>query len=112
MLQITTEFKTAVNNGINMIIKIRINRVPLKLRISYVDKTRKNATYQDRKALQLYFEGFADIVNMEGTYRIEDVTDALLFAERKTQYLLEEAFRFEESEQRRLINERLESIKL
>ena len=55
-----------------------------KFRIHYANNTRKNANYNDYRAIQVYFEG------MEGTCTaVEGVTDTCLFVERKQQWILE-----------------------
>lgn len=96
------EFITVSVEGANVRFEIRINNIPLKFRIHFIDKIRKNSRYVDRTASDLYFEGLGTSnSNLEGTYSITRATDALLFAERHTQWMLENAFRFFENQERK-----------
>jgi hypothetical protein len=69
-------------------------------RIWYEDKTRANARFKDRRAINIYYEVehswnyFQQNKHYKHCfYEVKYVTNAMLFVERHTQYLLQEYFR-------------------
>lgn len=58
-----------------------------KFRIHFSDTSKKNSRYRQLRANNVYFEGFTS--NTDGCYKVDKVTDAMIFVERRIQWILE-----------------------
>jgi hypothetical protein len=96
----TREIKVLEYDGGQIVFALVVEGFAGVLRISYRDNSRKNASYPERKAVGIYLdtsdkytEMMRKQLHVSDSFMVSYCTDALLFAERHTQWLLEEAFR-------------------
>ena len=86
-----TEITRVTNNAIGVIFSL--NNVAVKIRISYLDRSRKNAIYKDYKVHEIFITA---LVNEDR--RAEELTDIFLFIERKKQWILEAVIRQQQAQ--------------
>lgn len=82
-------------SGMNIYVQVEMENVFAIFRINFSNEKRKNASYDNYKALDTYFEGWegTDRTNAFFSYETSRMTDLLLFVERKKQWILEQVMR-------------------
>ena len=86
-----TEITQVTNNAIGVIFSLY--NVAVKIRISYLDRSRKNAIHKDYKVHEIFITA---LVNEDR--RAEELTDIFLFIERKKQWILEAVIRQQQAQ--------------
>ena len=76
-------------SGMNITFRVEANGFIGNFRIHYSDESRKNAKYSNLKAITAYFETADNRPNAYNTYPIQDTVNAMMFVERKMQWILE-----------------------
>lgn len=105
------EFKKIQVDYSNIYFDFSYNNIVARLRIYFDDVSRKNAANKDRRALNLYLEKMPGNGTYSNSVEVCHFTDLLLFAERKTQWLLEMAFQEFEKQERDALLERMKAPK-
>lgn len=81
-----SEITRVAHNAIDVVISH--NNVGVKIRITYLDKSRKNARYNDWQVTEIYI-----ISLLQDDKTAEDLTNTFLFIERKKQWIFETVIR-------------------
>lgn len=100
MNELAFTMKNIASEGRNVYFLLELEGFTGVFRIWYEDKARSNARFPDRRAINIYFEvehTWEYFKKHEGcfypSHEVKHMTDAMLFAERRMQYLLQEYFR-------------------
>lgn len=89
--------KIATTQHNNISFAMHTNGFVGEFRIAYLDNTRKNARFKDLYPVEIYFCGIPEGSSGAATH---NVTDAMIFAERKMAWILQEVVRQKETEDR------------